>query len=158
LLADPLKVDEHVLHYLIVWILSPRGINHAQSSEVDLMLIYAMLDHIRIHWASIILDTMLKAKRLRQYPLPYSLLISHICEYKGVNISDEQSHQTTDANKIAKYSLKQMKFIPFVNTYIHKDDLPPSENEEEENLPLLTFILLTPILAHRVGLVVHPLL
>jgi len=25
-----------------------------------------------------------------------------------------------------------MKFIPFGNTCIHKDDLPPSENEEEE--------------------------
>ena len=28
-----------------------------------------------------------------------------------------------------------MKFIPFGNTYIHKDDMPPSENEEEENPP-----------------------
>jgi len=78
---------------------------------------------------------MLKAKRLPQYPLSYSLLISRICEYKDVNVSDEQSHQTTNANKIAENSLKQMKFIPFGNTYIHKDDLPPSENEEKENPP-----------------------
>jgi len=28
-----------------------------------------------------------------------------------------------------------MKFIPFGNTYIDKDDMPPSENEEEENPP-----------------------
>jgi len=28
-----------------------------------------------------------------------------------------------------------MKFIPFGNTYIHKDDMPPSDNEEEENPP-----------------------
>jgi len=79
---------------------------------------------------------MLKAKRLPQYPLPYSLLISRICEYKGDNISHEQSHQTTNANKIAENSLKQMKFIPFGNTYIHKDGMPPSENEEEENPPI----------------------
>ena len=78
---------------------------------------------------------MCKAKRLPQYPLSYSLLISCICEYKGVNVSDEQSHQTIDANKIAENSLEQMKFIPFRNTYIHKDDLPPSKNEEEENPP-----------------------
>jgi len=49
LLARPLKVDEHLLHYLIVWILCPRGINHAQCSEADLMIIYAMLNHILIH-------------------------------------------------------------------------------------------------------------
>jgi len=28
-----------------------------------------------------------------------------------------------------------MKFVPFGNTYIHKDDLPPSEHEEEEENP-----------------------
>jgi len=63
------------------------------------------------------------------------LLISRICEYKGVNVSDEQSHKTTEANKIAENSLKQMKFIPFGNTYIHKDDMPSLDNEEEENPP-----------------------
>jgi len=28
-----------------------------------------------------------------------------------------------------------MKFIPFGNTYIHKDDMPHSDHEEEENPP-----------------------
>jgi len=28
-----------------------------------------------------------------------------------------------------------MKFIPFGNTYIHKDDMSSSDNEEEENPP-----------------------
>jgi len=64
LLAGPLKVDERLLHYLIVWILCPRGTNDAQCSEAYLMIIYAMLNHIPIHWPSIILYTMLKAKRL----------------------------------------------------------------------------------------------
>jgi len=41
LLAGPLKVDERLLHYLIVWILCPCGTNHAQCSEADLMFIYA---------------------------------------------------------------------------------------------------------------------
>jgi len=70
------------------------------------MIIYAMLNHIPIHWPSIILDTMLKGKRLPQYPLTYSLLISRICEYKRVNVSNEQFHKTTKANKIAEKSLK----------------------------------------------------
>ena len=109
LLAGPLKIDERLLHYLLVWILCPRGTNLAQCSEANLMIIYAMLNHIPIYWPSIILDTMLKAKRLR--------------------------HKTTEANKIAENSLKQMKFILFGNTYIHKDDMPPSDNEEEENPP-----------------------
>jgi len=97
------------------------------------MIIYALLNHIPINWPSIILDTMLKAKWLPQYPLPYSLLISRICEYKGVKISDEQFHRTTDANKVVDNSLKHMKFILFGNTYIQKDEMPHSENEKEEN-------------------------
>jgi len=64
--------------------------------------------------------------------IPYSSLVF---EYKVVNVSDEQSHKTTEAKKIVENSLKQMKFIPFGNTYIHKDDMPPSDNEEEENPP-----------------------
>ena len=106
MLVGPLKIDQRLLHYLIVWILCPRGTNHAQCSEADHMIIYAMLNHIPIYWQSIILHIMLKAKRLPQYPLLYSLLISRICEYKGVNVSDEQSHKTTEANKIAENSLK----------------------------------------------------
>jgi len=49
LLAGPLKVDEYLLHYLIVWILCPCGTNNAQCSEADLMIINDMLNHIPIH-------------------------------------------------------------------------------------------------------------
>ncbi|QCD83003.1 hypothetical protein DEO72_LG2g3345 [Vigna unguiculata] len=124
------------------------GVGFTKVKGVDIILdddIWENVAQFPIHDATspiitagiegIILDTMLKANRLPQYPLPYSLLISRICEYKGVNVSDEQSHNTTKANKIAENSLKQMKFIPFGNTYIHKDDMPSSDNEEEENPP-----------------------
>jgi len=65
-----------------------------------------MLNRIIIDWPSVILDTMLKAKHLPQYPLPFSLLISKICEYKGVHTFDEQVHRTNDANQILDSSLK----------------------------------------------------
>ena len=86
LLAGGLKMDESLIHYLIVWILCPRGTNHAQCSKAKLMIMYGILNRVPIKWSSLILDTMLKAKRYPQYPIPYCLLISRICEYKGVNI------------------------------------------------------------------------
>jgi len=64
LLTGHLKVDERLLHYLIVWILCPRGTNHAQCSEADLIIIYALLNYILINWPSVILDIMLRAKRI----------------------------------------------------------------------------------------------
>jgi len=50
-------------------------------------------------------------------------------------MSDEQFHRTTNTNKIAENSLKQMKFIRFGNTYIHKDEMPHADNEEEKENP-----------------------
>ena len=106
---------------LIVWILCPRGTNHAQCSEADLLIMYAILNRVPIKWSSLILDTMLKAKRYPQYPLPYSLLISRICEYKGVDTTGELCQSTLRANEIAESSLKQLKLVPLGDTYVHRD-------------------------------------
>jgi len=97
-----------------------------------------MLNHIIIDWPSVILDTMLKAKRLPQYPLPFSLLISRICEYKGVNTSDEQVHRTNNANQISYSSLKQMKCICLGDQYMHRDEMPSMKF-----FLLLLYLLLT---------------
>ena len=121
LLAGGLKMDERLIHYLIVWILCPRGTNHAQCSEADLLIMYAILNRVPIKWSSLILDTMLKAKRYPQYPLPYSLLISRICEYKGVDTTGELCQSTLRANEIAESSLKQLKLVPLGDTYVHRD-------------------------------------
>jgi len=45
-------------------------------------MMYGILNHMPIKWSSLILDTMLKAKRYPQYPLPYSLLISGFVNIK----------------------------------------------------------------------------
>jgi len=63
LLVGGLKMDERLIHYLIVWILCPRGTNHAQCSEADLLIMYGILNRVPIKWSSLILDIMLKAKR-----------------------------------------------------------------------------------------------
>ena len=67
---------------------------------------------------------MLKAKLHPTYLLPCSLLISKICEFKGVNIDGEHAQRMIEVNWTADNSLKQMKFIRFWNSYIHKDDVP----------------------------------
>ena len=44
-------------------------------SKADLLIMYGILNRVPIKRSSLIIDTMLKAKRYPQYPLPYSLLI-----------------------------------------------------------------------------------
>ncbi|WVY93585.1 hypothetical protein V8G54_032673 [Vigna mungo] len=63
LLVGSLKSNERPIHYLIMWLLCPRASNHAQCSKVNLMVIYGIVNKIKIHWPSLICDTMMKAKR-----------------------------------------------------------------------------------------------
>ncbi|KOM48155.1 hypothetical protein LR48_Vigan07g185900 [Vigna angularis] len=88
LLVGGFKVEERLIHYLIVWLLCPRATNHTQCFEHDLLL-YGILNNIHIDWHALISDTMLKAKMYHAYHLPYALLISRILEYKGVHIEGE---------------------------------------------------------------------
>jgi len=47
LLAEPLKVDECLLHYLIVWILCPQGTNHKdEMSQYDNEKENPLTDHV----------------------------------------------------------------------------------------------------------------
>lgn len=48
LLVGGFKVDERMNYYLIMWILCPPAINHAQCSEQDLLLLYGILNHIQL--------------------------------------------------------------------------------------------------------------
>lgn len=49
LLVGPLKMEERLLHYLLVWILCPRGTNLAQCSELDLMIMSAITQNRKIN-------------------------------------------------------------------------------------------------------------
>jgi len=144
LLAGPLTIEARLLHYLIVWIMCPRGTNHAQSSEADLLIIYCLMIHIMIDWSMLFMETMLKARKLTQYPLPYSFLISRICEYKQVPTEGELCQSTSPSNEISDFSLKQMKIVQFGGGYVHRDDVP--NYEDDEGTPSQILSLLKPML------------
>lgn len=84
-----LKKDNKLIHFLVVWLLCPRASNHAQCSETDLIIIYGIVNEIMIHLPNIICDTMMKAKGFTHYHFSYALLVSGVCEYKGVHVSNE---------------------------------------------------------------------
>ncbi|KOM54750.1 hypothetical protein LR48_Vigan10g064200 [Vigna angularis] len=110
-LAGGLKMEERFLHYLIVWLLCPRGSNHAQCSETDLIIM---------------------PKRLDAAPLPYPLLVSQICEYKGVDVTNEHHETVLPGHKVGDNSLRQMGFIKKGLSYIHPEDaIGGQENEDE---------------------------
>ncbi|WVZ26559.1 hypothetical protein V8G54_005103 [Vigna mungo] len=101
-------------------------------SKANVMIIYGIVKKIKIHWPSLICDTMMKAKKYTHYPLPYALLVSRICEYKRVDVFTEVFQSTHPKSQIRSSSLRQMGFILQGNTYVHHDDVGNPEDEDED--------------------------
>lgn len=74
----------------------------------------------------------MKAKRYLQYPLPYALLVSRICEYGEVNTFGESSQSTHNGSKIRATYLRHIGFILQGNTYIYHVDIGNPEDEDED--------------------------
>ncbi|WVY90428.1 hypothetical protein V8G54_035942 [Vigna mungo] len=143
LLVGDLKSNEVLIHYLIVWLLCPRASNHAQCSEADLMIIYVIINEIKIHWPSLICNTMMKAKRYTHYPLPYALLVSRICEYKGVYVATEAFQSTHPGNKISGppsnriHLARQLSDMSLLQAFRHEEGLSSrgfSSTSDDHNL------------------------
>jgi len=45
-----LKFDERLVAFIVSWILTPNGSNHSTLSEEDLMLIYCIMNKVKINW------------------------------------------------------------------------------------------------------------
>ncbi|KOM54833.1 hypothetical protein LR48_Vigan10g072500 [Vigna angularis] len=140
LLVGNLRMEERVLHYLIVWLLCPRGTNLAQCFETDLMIMSDITQHININWASLISDTMVRAKRYDRGHLPYPLLVSLICIYKGVDVTGEKYLTVLRTHQIEESALHQMGFIRQENLFVRAEDDIAQEDDASAAEDLCKFL------------------
>ncbi|KOM48541.1 hypothetical protein LR48_Vigan07g224500 [Vigna angularis] len=112
------------------------GSNHAQCSETDLIIMYGILQSIPLNWPHLIKTIMYKAKRLDVAPLPYPLLVSQICVFKGVDITNENHETVLPGHKVGDNSLRQMGFIKQGQSYIHPEDAIEGNEDEAEDIPM----------------------
>ncbi|WVY90732.1 hypothetical protein V8G54_036246 [Vigna mungo] len=105
-LAGGLKMEERLLHYLI---------------------------SIPLNWPHLLQTIMFKAKRLDVAPLPYPLLVSQICEYKGVDVSNEHYETVLPGHRIGDNSLRQMGFIKQGDSYVDPEGAAGVQVDEEED-------------------------
>jgi len=76
-----LKLDERLVAFIVSWILTPRGSNHSTLSEEDLLMIYCIINKVKIIWIHTIKEHMQKAMRLCDFHYPYAILISKFLHY-----------------------------------------------------------------------------
>ena len=58
--AGNLNLTPRILAYIIAWQLSPRGSNHVVLYEKDLILLYCIINRIKVNWVSVMMEHMLK--------------------------------------------------------------------------------------------------
>jgi len=105
-----LNLNERLMAFIMIWMLTPRGSNHFVLTEEDLVFIYFLMNKLKSNWIHIIKEHMLKSKRLSDYHYPYTILITKFMHYFEVDLEDEQSEVMKTSYEVNIGSLSKMDF------------------------------------------------
>ncbi|MED6201603.1 hypothetical protein PIB30_096660 [Stylosanthes scabra] len=88
--CQPMNDEYRTLLYLVTYILEPRISGHGNVADEDLVLMWAMVNEIKINWSYLILHHMLRLKgKDTSGGLGYLCLWSRIFNYLGIDVSNE---------------------------------------------------------------------
>jgi len=83
--AGNLTLIPRLLAYMIAWQLTPRGSNHAVLHEEDLILLYCIMNQLKVNWVSTMVEHMVKSTRLSDYRFPHVIFVSKLIDYFDVD-------------------------------------------------------------------------
>jgi len=129
-----LKLEERLIAFIVSWILTPRGSNHFTLSEEDLLLIYCIMNKVKINWIRTIKEHMQKYMRLCDFHYPYAILISKFLHYFEMYIEGELDEVIKPSSEINSGSLSKMGFTKIGGRWVRKDgdQAGPSGTHEED--------------------------
>jgi len=106
--VEGLSLIPRLIAFIVVWIITPRGHNHAVLYEEDLILMYCIINRIKVNWPYVIAEEMEKAKRLPDYRLPYVVLISKFHQNFLIPLEGELEEPVKQACEIFKSTLNKI--------------------------------------------------
>jgi len=132
-----LVVVPRILAYIVIWLLTPRGFNHATLAEEDLILMYCLMNKIKVNWVNVIREHLFKVGKKLEYHIPYVILLSSFIEYFEINVESKIVEEikalnqitTTNLTKISLKKMKNKRWICKANEESVRDD----EEEEEKS-------------------------
>jgi len=130
-----LKLDERLIAFIVSWIITPRGSNHSTLSLEDLLMIYCIMNKVKINWIHTIKEHMQKATRLSDFHYPYAILISKLLHYFEVDVEGELAEIIKPPSDINNGSLSKMGFTKIGGRWVSKDGDqagPSGINDEDE--------------------------
>jgi len=109
-----LAATPRILAYIVIWVLTPRGLNHATLTEEDLILMYCLMNKIKVNWVNLIREHLCKVGKKLEYRIPYVILLSQFIEYFDIDVETEVVEEVKALNQITttnltKIRLKKMK-------------------------------------------------
>ena len=107
--------------FIVSWIVTPRGSSHSTLSEDDLLLIYYIMNKVKLNWIHIFKDHMQKAIRLSAFHYPYAILISKFLHYFEVDIEEELAEIVKPSSEINSGFLSKMGFTKIGGRWVSKD-------------------------------------
>ena len=85
-----------------------RGHNHVVLHEEDLILMYCIINKIKVNWPYVIAEQIEKAKRLPDYRLPYVVLISKFLQNFLIPLEGELEEPVKQTCEISKSTINNI--------------------------------------------------
>ncbi|XP_052735333.1 uncharacterized protein LOC108343552 isoform X3 [Vigna angularis] len=128
-----MNVNDRLLHYALVHILSPRATNFAKIMHEDTFMLWAMKNNILINWPHHIMQHMMKCKD-NKMPLPYGILITQIMGYYGVDLTIDSSTVLGWTHYFGTKSLKKLNIVNVNGVWHHGGANEDDEQQPEEDI------------------------
>ncbi|KAF1879935.1 hypothetical protein Lal_00022842 [Lupinus albus] len=150
-IVNALAVEYRLLYTSLVYCLAPRDLHHDDPTEVDLYLMFALKENVRIYWPHLILLNILGFSTSSS-ALGYPILISRIIEHALVDVSDT-GYLITDPQEnliLGQYIHFHMDIYKYEGLWTYFEDVdfypespelpPPANNSDEESIaPLVQY-------------------
>ena len=103
-----LSIIPRLLSYIVIWILTPRGFNHAVLTEDDVILMYCLVNKIKVNWVSIIKEQLVRIRKKPEFKIPYAISISSFIEYYDIDVENELSEEVKAQSEITVATLNKI--------------------------------------------------
>jgi len=84
-----LGMNPMIIVFVIVWLLTSRGHNHAVLIEEHIILMHCIINNMKVNWVHVMKEHMIKSKKLTNFNILYVVLVSKMIEYFRVELDGE---------------------------------------------------------------------
>jgi len=62
-----LSVIPRILAYIVIWLLTPSGFSHVVLTEDYLILMYCLINKIKVNWVSVIKEQLIRIRKKLEF-------------------------------------------------------------------------------------------